>query len=84
MPYRLDGYELNYINRKNKSGGGVAVYVDQNLNYKAVQNTSTAIDNLLECITIEICEEKNKNVIISCIYRAPGSSIELFKDLFQG
>lgn len=44
---------------------------------------STAIDNLLECETIEICKEKNKNVIISCIYRAPGSSIELFKDWIE-
>ena len=83
MDFELDGYELNYINRKNKSGGGVAVYVDKNLNYRVVQNMSTAIDNLLECITIEICKEKNKNVIISCIYRAPGSSIELFKDWIE-
>lgn len=44
---------------------------------------STVIDNVLECITIEICKEKTKNVIISCIYRAPGSSIEIFKDWME-
>ena len=26
MDFELDGYELSHINRKNKSGGGVAVY----------------------------------------------------------
>ena len=80
MDFELEGYELNCVNRKNKSGGGVAMYVDNNLNYIVVENMTTVIDNLLECITIEICEEKNKNVIISCIYRAPGSSTEAFKD----
>lgn len=39
----------------------------------------TTVDNLLECITIEICNEKTKNVVISCIYRAPGTNIELFR-----
>lgn len=80
MDFELVGYEFNCLNGKNKSGGGVAAYVDKNLNYKVVENMTTVIDNLLECITIEICEEKNKNVVISCIYRAPGSSIEAFKD----
>ena len=27
---------------------------------------------------------KNTNVIMSCIYRAPGSSIEIFKDWIEG
>lgn len=27
--FELDGYEFNYINRKNKNGGGVAIYVDK-------------------------------------------------------
>lgn len=83
MDFELDGYELNHINRKNKSGGGVAVYVDKDLNYRVVENMSTAVDNLFECITIEICREKNKNVIISCIYRAPGSSIESFNNWME-
>lgn len=30
MDFELNGYELNFINRKNKSGGGVAMYVDKN------------------------------------------------------
>ena len=33
--FKLDGYEMNHINinRENKTGGGVAVYVDKNLNF---------------------------------------------------
>jgi len=54
MNFELEGYEVNYVNRKNKSGGGVALYVDKTLNYKVVESMTTVIDNLLECITIEI------------------------------
>lgn len=83
LDFELEGYEVNFVNRRNKSGGGVAVYVDKNLNYKVVESMTTVIDNLLECITIEIYKEKEKNVIISCIYRTPGSSIQVFNDFIE-
>lgn len=38
------------------------------------------MDNLLECVTIEILMENKKNILVSCIYRAPGSSIDTFSD----
>ncbi len=44
----------------NKSGGGVAMYVDKNLNYKVVESMTTVIDNLLECITFEVCQRKKR------------------------
>ena len=70
--FEMEGYELTYNNRLNKGGGGVAIYVDMNLKYKIVEAMSQVVDNLLECITIEICMESKRNVSISCIYRIPG------------
>lgn len=32
----------------------------------------------MECITIEIETESSKNIVVSCIYRAPGSCIDQF------
>ena len=55
----------------------------KHLNYKVIETMTTVIDNLLVCITIEICKERKKNVIISCVYRSPGSSVEAFKNCFQ-
>ncbi len=83
IDFELDGYEFRYVIRQNKVGGGVAMYVDKNLKSKVLDNVSSAIDNILECITIEIYKEKCKNVIISCVYGAPGSSIEYFKDWME-
>lgn len=39
---------------------------------------SLTIDNVLECVSFEIYKEKQKNVIVSCMYRSPGSNIEQF------
>ena len=79
----MDGYELSYINRQNKGGGGVAIYVDKTLHFKVLDRMTTVVDNVLECISIEICKEKRNNLIISCLYRAPGSNIEVFKDWME-
>lgn len=78
MDSELTEYGLTYMNTKNKNGGGVALYMDKSFNYKVVEGLTTAVDDVLECITIEICIEKKKNVTVSCIYRAPRSNIEIF------
>ena len=80
MDFEIEGYELYYRNRENKTGGGVALYVDRNLNYKVVNEMTTAIGNVLECLTVEFSMENKKNVIVSCIYRAPGSNIDICKE----
>ena len=78
MDFELEGYEMICKNRENKNGGGVALFVDKNLTYKVVENMSTVINDVFECVTIEILMEKKKNIIVSCMYRTPGSNIDSF------
>lgn len=40
---------------------------------------SFALDTIMECITVQIEMGKFKNILISCIYRKPGSNIDTFK-----
>lgn len=56
----LEGYEMFFINRINKKRGGVALYGDTPVKCKIVESTctSTTIDNVMECITVEIDVEK--------------------------
>ena len=81
--FPLKGYELIYKNRENKVGGGVALYVDCKLKHKVIESMSIIIDDILECLTIEICRENHKNIIISCVYRAPGTDIETFRNTIE-
>lgn len=41
---------------------------------------SNTIDNVLECLTIEIHIKKADNIIISCVYRTPGSCLDTFSE----
>ncbi len=41
-----------------------------------VEKMSVIVESVCECITTEICLEKMENIIVSCLYRKPGSNIE--------
>lgn len=38
------------------------------------------MDNVMEMLTIEIINDKEKNVLISCVYRPPGPGADLFSE----
>lgn len=77
---QLEGYELFALNRQNKRGGGVAVYVRNIFECKIIQELTTIVDDVMECITIEIILKRSQKVIVSCVYRTPGSCIDLFNN----
>lgn len=68
------------MNRQNKGGGGVALYVHKDVKYERIELLTTAVDNVMECITIEISLEnaKNKTILISCIIQSAGLKCRLF------
>lgn len=76
----LEGYEMFWQNRSNKRGGGVALFVMTAFKCKVIGDMTIVIDNVMECITIEIEVERSKNILISCIYRTPGSCIDQFNE----
>lgn len=56
MDFQMD--ECRYNNRQNKGVGGVAIYVDNNLNFTYLDSMTTAVKSSLENITIKICKVK--------------------------
>ncbi len=76
----MEGYNLFTVNRVNKKGGGVALYVDTVLRCNLIKSMSVTLENLLECVTIET----SKNIIISCVYRSPGICTDTFMNKLFG
>ena len=72
----LNGYEVLHVARTTTKGGGVALFVNHRFNCTFCTAKSFEIDNLFECVTIELDMQKHKNIIVSCVYRAPGSDID--------
>ena len=68
------GYDAFHTVRNNKRGGGVALYVSivtQELACKLLYCKSFVVNDILECVTIEILLAGQKNVIVTCVYRSP-------------
>ena len=80
--YDLDGYNVQHVCRKNTKSGGVSIYVRDCFDYKLIKNMSIDIEDVMECVTIEINFQKSANVIFTCVYRKCGSCIEIFNDKF--
>ena len=66
-----------------RRGGGVCIYVTNNLTYNIVNELTFNIIDYLEIVTIEIIQESdNKNITVSCIYNSPFNKIEEFNTIF--
>ena len=73
---QLDGYSFVGMNRSNKIGGGVGIYVLGSLNYKHRDDLSFSKESA-EAVFVELlCAASN--IIIGSLYRAPNSSHEEF------
>lgn len=55
----LQGYEMFTINRLNRKGGGVALYIDNALVCTKVENMCDNVEDMFECLTVEINIKKN-------------------------
>ena len=67
-----------HLERKNKCGGGICVFIHQKLNFKRRVDLSIS-DDANEILSIEIINKRTKNTIINTCYRPPGAKIKPFK-----
>ena len=58
----------------------MALYVKQELACKFLSCKSLVVDDLFECCTLEIFISGHRNIIVSCIYRCPGSNTDIFSE----
>lgn len=65
IDFEMDGYELWYNNRQNKGDGGVVIYIDKSLNSEDLDGMTTVVNYLLECLTIEKMNKKEKSEKVS-------------------
>ena len=78
--FELPKYNYVGINRTNKRGGGVCIYVADHLQYKICKDLNTSIEDSIESIFIEISTSAGKNIIVGVIYRPPNNKIEIFQN----
>ena len=74
----LPGYNFVSQPRKDKTGGGVGIYINCDFVYK-LRSDLCRLCTFIECIFIELPQKaKCNSTIIGCIYRPPNTDISLF------
>ena len=47
-----------HLDRGNKNGGGVAIYIQNTLKHSIINHMTYAIDDVLECLSVEVLLHK--------------------------
>ena len=72
---QLSGYKVLHQTRKYRKGGGVCVFVHENLSFKLTEDLSMTCD-AVRSLSIEISSTKSKNIILNTIYRPPNGDMK--------
>ena len=84
--YNISNYKIVENHRQNRSGGGVAFFVQKHIEY-SVRHDIEIFDQECESLFIEIDKgqlNSDKTVIVGVIYRPPNTSIESFNTKISG
>ena len=79
--FPIEGYQVEHSISNIKTGGGISVYIKDSIHYKIREDLNCS-DDSLEMLWIEMDNSKKhkKNIIAGCIYRKPGSDLNIFND----
>jgi len=65
--------------RCNKNGGGISLFIREGIKY-LLRNELSVLNDIIECLFIEILVSDDKNSVVGIVYRPPNSSIEEFNE----
>ena len=67
-----------------KRGGGVALYIKEELTFSQQGLGQYNVSNKnIECLWIKILRENAKDIIVGIVYRPPGGNVEMFCDYLK-
>ena len=80
--FQIEGYNPIHQIRKNRKGGGIAIFVRNSLLYKIRDDLSINCDDI-ESLSIEIVNDHTKNIIINVVYRPPDADLSISETFFR-
>ena len=75
--YTIEGYEFVSRNRTNGSGGGVGIYIKNQLEWKRRDDLE---NESIECLWLEIFLKHTNSLLVGCYYKPPKTSEYLSKE----
>ena len=59
------------------------IYISNNVDFEQINDLSFVVDDMFEMVSVELKIKHAKNIIVSCLYRSPGSCLEEFNNKFM-
>ena len=84
--FARDNYESINRYRKHRIGGGVSLYIKQDIKYKS-RSDLECFDTNFETLFVEVDKSSfltNSNIIVGVIYRMPGTPLNVFNEYING
>ena len=78
--FNIPNYSSEHILRNNKREGGVTIFINNNIEYKLIDNSSLSVNDAYDMITISFTYE-HINYLLSGIYKVPIFNIIEFTDI---
>jgi len=79
---RIPNYKYCEKHRSSSRGGGVAIYIQEDINYVVRQDLDMYCCDEFEFICIQI-EDQTGGKIIACVYRPPNSNLSCFNESYS-
>ena len=76
--FNIPGYKFISNNRRHKHGGGVGLFIKDDLNFKLRSDLQSFDKKIYESIFIELIQPNAKNILIGCFYKPPDTSVSDF------
>ena len=76
----MEGYNFIQESRLNRTGGGVGLFISNDIVYKLRPDLIIFDSQIMESIFVEIIRPKQSNIIVGNIYRPPNSNLQMFID----
>ena len=80
--FHLPGYHFICKNRKDKTRGGVGMYIKENIQFNISEDLSVFIEGEFESIFIDTINE-SFTTIVGEIYRIPNTSTATYLDIYE-
>ncbi len=78
--FELENYDFVNVNRYSKNGGGVGIFISNQMKYKSRKDLNLNYENTIESVFIELIIPSGKNIIIGVVYRPPNNKIDEFEN----
>ena len=75
----LPEYKTFHKFRSNCRGGGICVFSKDSFSYKERKDLDMISDNL-ECMCLEIVNDRSKNILLNLTYRPPNGIVQEFEN----